>query len=69
MFPNSSIAKDLERYRWLAVLWTFAALFAVTSNALLLTHVVFGVVFFLLAATLVTVASISCAYVIARDSM
>ena len=69
MFANSNFAQALERYRWLMGLWTLATTFALASQLLITTQTLLGTVFFLLGAAAVTVAGVSCAYVIARDSI
>ncbi len=68
MLPESRVADALEEYRGLIGLWTLATGLAVMSQLLITTWALLGTVFFLLAATAVIAASISCAYVIARDS-
>lgn len=69
MLNNSAFANSLDKYKWLMVLWTIATLLSVLSNAMMVTQVLFGVVAFILAATMVLASSISSAYVIARDAM
>lgn len=64
----TTFGDELQAHRGLMLLWTLTTIAVIASNALLPLQPVLGVTLFILAAALMVVAGISCAYTIAREA-
>lgn len=69
MVTLTEFTDAMHQYRFLMLLWTVACAFALAAHVVIGSFAVLGLVMFILAAATTTTAGVSCAYVIARDSM
>lgn len=69
MITAQEFSDALDRYKYLMLLWTVACSFALAAHVAIGTFAILGLVCFILAAATTTTAGVSCAYVIARDSI